>query len=345
MTNDRSLKSILLLAANPKSTTALRLQEEEREIKERLRLSGYGKVPVNSVVALRPRDIQQALLDFRPQVVHFSGHGANQQGLVFEDNIGNVKLIDSDALAQLFNLFSNRVECVVLNACYSATQAEAIAKHISYVVGMNTAIGDNAAIEFSVGFYAALGAGETFEFAYKMGCISIRLAGVQGTCEHLTPELLKRESQVLDSSFNLEDTQEQDDFSNYDNDKKINTRTKHFRSSFRVSPSMREIRVIGPRNSGKTTFLAALADWHDIGFRKPIKAVEPLNEETLDLRRNAAHILRDGRQFSPTYISFDNYYLPSYFLNIEITPNFWHNPLCWLRRQNIQFSILDFGQS
>ncbi|NEO98056.1 MAG: hypothetical protein F6K58_05035 [Symploca sp. SIO2E9] len=32
-----ALKSILLLAANPKGTTRLRLQEEEKKIKERLR--------------------------------------------------------------------------------------------------------------------------------------------------------------------------------------------------------------------------------------------------------------------------------------------------------------------
>jgi CHAT domain-containing protein len=154
-----------MLAANPKNTPSLRLQEEEREIKERLRLSGYGKVPINSAVAVRPRDIQQALLDFRPQVVHFSGHGTNQDGLVLENNLGEEKLIDSNALALLFELFSNHVECIVLNACYSTVQAESIARHINYVVGMNTAIGDIAAVEFSVGFYAALGAGETFELS------------------------------------------------------------------------------------------------------------------------------------------------------------------------------------
>jgi internalin A len=203
ISNDRLMKSILFLTANPKNTVNLRLQEEEREIKERLRLAGYGKVPINSVSAVRPRDIQQALLDFKPQVVHFSGHGANQQGLVFEDKLGKAKLINAEALAQLFELFANKVECVILNACYSATQAQAIARHIQYVVGMNDAIGDSAAIEFSVGFYAALGNGENFEFAYRMGCVAVRLEGIQ---EHLTPEFLKREFQTSNSRspFNVE---------------------------------------------------------------------------------------------------------------------------------------------
>jgi CHAT domain-containing protein len=140
MPENTALKSILLLAANPKGTVSLRLQEEEREIKECLRLAGYGKVPINSTGATRPRDIQQAMLDFRPQIVHFSGHGEGQDGLAFEDVTGQPKLIDSDALANLFKLFSERVECVVLNACYSEFQAEAIARHISYVIGMSQAL-------------------------------------------------------------------------------------------------------------------------------------------------------------------------------------------------------------
>jgi hypothetical protein len=191
--SDRTvLKSILLLAANPKGTASLRLQEEEREIKHRLRLAGYGKVPIASTGATRPRDIQQAMLDFKPQIVHFIGHGAGQDGLAFEDELGQLKLVDSEALAKLFKLFSDRVECVVLNACYSKFQAEAISQNINYVVGMNQSIGDRAAIEFAVGFYTALGGGESLEFAYELGCNAIQLEGIP---EYLTPVLFikKRE--------------------------------------------------------------------------------------------------------------------------------------------------------
>jgi pterin-4a-carbinolamine dehydratase len=187
MNTDTNLKSILLLSANPKRTKSLRLQEEEEEIKMRLRLAGYGKVPINSRGATKPRDIQQAMLDFKPQIVHFSGHGAGEDGLVFEDAAGEEKLVSSEALANLFELFFQRgVECVVLNACYAEFQARAIAQHIPYVIGMNQAIGDRAAIEFAVGFYTAVGAGETIEFAYKLGCNTIQLEGIAG---HFIPVL------------------------------------------------------------------------------------------------------------------------------------------------------------
>lgn len=200
MSDRTSMKSILLLAANPKGTKSLRLQEEEREIKERLRLAGYGKIPINSAGAVRPIDIQQAMLDFAPHIVHFSGHGAGQDGLVFEDAIGQEKLVDSEALAELFELFAEQVECVVLNACYSKFQAEAIAQHIDYVIGMSKEIGDNAAIKFSVGFYAALGAGRPVKFAYRLGCNAIRLE-LERSPEYLTP-IIWEKGQLIDTRQN-----------------------------------------------------------------------------------------------------------------------------------------------
>lgn len=185
------IKIVLLLAANPKGTASLRLQEEEREIKDRLRFAGYGKIPIHSTGATRTRDIQQAMLDFNPQVVHFCGHGTGTAGLVFEDINGQEKLVSSEALADTFRLFADRVECVIINACFSKDQAEAISQYIDYAIGMTQPIGDEAAIEFAIGFYTALGAGKSYEFAYEMGCNAIHLAGLP---ENLTPILFNKSS-------------------------------------------------------------------------------------------------------------------------------------------------------
>ena len=185
----KPMKTILLLAANPKNTDPLRLQEEERDIKERLRLNGYGTEPIKSAVAVRSRDLNQALLDFNPQIIHFSGHGGGEDGLAFEEIDGTFKLISGQALAGLFSLFNDCLECVVLNACYSEVQAQEIVQHIDYVIGMDREIGDKAAIEFAVGFYGAIGAGKDYERAFKMGCNAIHLAGIN---EHHTPKLLRK---------------------------------------------------------------------------------------------------------------------------------------------------------
>jgi uncharacterized protein YjbI with pentapeptide repeats len=185
-----TVKTILILASNPKNTSHLRLDQEVREIDAGLQRAKKRELfDLKQRWAVRSQEVYQALLDFKPQIVHFSGHGSGDDGLALEDENGNFKLVDTEAIANLFELFSDTIECVVLNACYSEVQASAIAKHIPYVIGMNQAIGDKAAIKFATGFYNALGAGESVEFAYKLGCNVIQLDGIP---EHLTPVLEKR---------------------------------------------------------------------------------------------------------------------------------------------------------
>jgi CHAT domain-containing protein len=190
-TNNSTVRTILILASNPKNTSALQLDREVREIDAGLQRAKKRELfDLKQRWAVRIQDVYQALLDFKPQFVHFSGHGAGDDGLVLEDETGNVHLVDTQALAELFKLFASDIECVVLNACYSEVQAKAIAQNIPYVIGMNQAIGDNAAIKFATGFYNALGAGESVEFAYKLGCSVIQLDGIS---ENLTPDLKKKQ--------------------------------------------------------------------------------------------------------------------------------------------------------
>jgi hypothetical protein len=182
--------SILLLTADPTNASRLRIGEELREIQERLQLAKLReKFKLAQRMSVRPTDMSQALLDIQPNIVHFSGHGTASGSLCFENRVGEIHPIMPDALAALFEQFTDQISCVLLNSCYSEIQADAISEHIDYVIGMNKAIGDNAAIAFAIGFYQALGAGRTIESAYKLGCVQIRLQGIP---EHLTPVLIQR---------------------------------------------------------------------------------------------------------------------------------------------------------
>lgn len=190
------MHNILILGANPQQTDPLRLDQEVRDIEEGLlRSKNRDGFKISQKWAVRPRDVRRAMLDVSPQIVHFSGHGTGEQGLVFEDEVGQPQLIRGEALASLFKLFSDQLECVVLNGCYSEHQANEICKHIDYVVGMQQSLGDKAAIEFAVGFYDALGAGRSVEFAYELGCSAIQLSGTVGE----NVPVLKRKVSSLES--------------------------------------------------------------------------------------------------------------------------------------------------
>jgi hypothetical protein len=180
----------VFLAAEPSDAAPLRIGQELRDIEDQLKLAAKrDRFWLTQRLSIRPADISRMLLELRPQIVHFSGHGMNDGALCLENELGDVQPVSPEALQDLFGIVADSVRCVILNACYSVVQAEAIGRHIDYVIGMSDAIGDQAAIAFAVGFYQALVAGHSIEIAYRAGCVQIRMRGI---AEHLVPVLKKR---------------------------------------------------------------------------------------------------------------------------------------------------------
>jgi hypothetical protein len=187
--SENSNHKILFLSSNPINATRLRSDKELSEIEAGLQMSkNRDSITLISQFAVTPAILQQTILDKNPTIIHFSGHGTNK-GIILEDQLGNHQLVTESSLENLFSLFSDTIKCVVLNSCYSKSQAEAISKHIPYVIGMNTAIPDKTSIAFSIGFYRALGAGKSIDFAYNFGVNNIQLEGMEGDN---TPVILKK---------------------------------------------------------------------------------------------------------------------------------------------------------
>lgn len=206
---------ILFLAANPDNTGKLRLDKEYREIQESIRMSeGRDRFALEQRFAVRNKDLRRAMLDIDPNIVHFSGHGFSAQdapeglrtlkfnrpdaaegpqpeglGIALEDDQGQAKLVSTEALSDFFSNFADHVQCVLLNACYSKTQAEAIVEHIPYVIGMSQAVPDLTAIEFATAFYDAIGAGKDIPKAFSIAKSSISMSGLSG--ENI-PRLLEK---------------------------------------------------------------------------------------------------------------------------------------------------------
>ena len=181
---------ILFLAANPRDTAPLRLGEEIRLIEERLRSADFrDRFELEQHHALRQTDLAQYLLRYRPHIVHFSGHGSTQGEIVLEDNQGSSRVVPAEALRTLFATLKDDIRCVVLNACWSESQARAIAQEIDCVVGMSRAVGDADAIHFGGGFYRGLAYGRDVQTAFNLGTNEIDLSGLPGSA---TPQLLTR---------------------------------------------------------------------------------------------------------------------------------------------------------
>jgi len=181
---------VLFLAANPIKKNILNLDEEIRAITEKIRMSDHrDSLDLISAWAVRPDDLLQTLNQHKPHVVHFSGHGTSDGEIILQDNNRNPQPVSAATLQKLFSTLKDNIRLVVLNACYSKIQAEAITQVIDCAIGMNAPIGDDAAIVFAGALYGAIGFGRSIDQAFEQGKVAVSLHNLKGD---ETPQLIPR---------------------------------------------------------------------------------------------------------------------------------------------------------
>jgi hypothetical protein len=178
--------SILAVFASPQGSDPLRLGAEDRVIRECLNLSRFrNNISLEVLHAATIHDVRRALLGGDYRIIQFSGHGTGQE-LVLENALGEPQLVPQEALAECLSAYSPPIECVILNACYTGVQVKLISLGVPFTIGINGAISDAAATEFTRGFYDAIGAGKDIEFAFQEGCRCVKLMGL---CSGFEPVL------------------------------------------------------------------------------------------------------------------------------------------------------------
>ena len=109
------------------------------------------------------------------------------------------KLVTKEAMAQTIMTLSDKVRLIFFNACFSAIQAENIVKYVDIAIGMNTSIGDEAALVFASQFYSSIGFGKSIEVSFNQAKAALMLEGIP---EETTPELFVRDG-LQANSINL----------------------------------------------------------------------------------------------------------------------------------------------
>jgi uncharacterized delta-60 repeat protein len=217
---------VLLFAANPRGTAPLDLPREFREIDEEVQRGAFrSAVELILVPGTRPVDLLRKLNENQPQVVHFSSHGSpdeimlesgeddaeasGRHGPIMrsaeERDVKKIRpdMVETEGLdhgqgqgvskSALVNVLRScnegNLRLVVLNACNTRPQAEALTEVVDCVVSMNRTITDRAAIMFAASFYGALAHGRSVLNAFDQGVARLCAEGI---AEADTPELLVR---------------------------------------------------------------------------------------------------------------------------------------------------------
>ena len=165
---------ILVVSADPRDATRLRVAEERRELDGALRATRFRDLfTIRDIPSCRIRDIARALDEHSPEILLFTGHGSSR-GLCFEDDSGRLNIVEKSSLARLLK-DQDGLNLVILNSCYSQDQAQCIADAVGHVIGMEGMITDTDAIDFSREFFIALGYGRTFEESFRRAVAAVGL--------------------------------------------------------------------------------------------------------------------------------------------------------------------------
>ncbi|MDZ4055446.1 MAG: CHAT domain-containing protein [Polynucleobacter sp.] len=166
-------KTVCMLMAAPRDEKPLRLDEEVRDALQRLKLVEERRVDIElrSEWAVKLSEMTDHLLNAKPQIVHFSGHGG--AGAIFlENEAGEAVPLSADGLAGIIDAVGN-IECVILNACNSADLGAATKQYVKIVIGCDDTIADDAAITFTRSFYRSLAHGRDYRQSFKLAVADV----------------------------------------------------------------------------------------------------------------------------------------------------------------------------
>jgi hypothetical protein len=186
----RKRLNVLYLTANPDDTNVLRVDKEVKRVQEEIRGSKFRD---NIEVQYRPAadfdSLFHGLNDFRPGIVHFSGHG-HEDGIAFDHGDitkSQAKIVTFDLLGKALAATDNPPEVIVLSACKSAGAKKAFFPPAKAMIVMRESVSDSAAATFATKFYAAIAGGQPVSAAFEQGRVAVEFASID---EGNTPELV-----------------------------------------------------------------------------------------------------------------------------------------------------------
>ncbi len=204
--DDEPTTRLLLLAANPEQSP-IHLDREARGIRNAIESATHREdFSYETRFAVRVDDLPRILLKTKPDIVHFAGHGVGAGGLEFANSHNEIARVSGAALKRLFEVINDDaahgvgrpVRLVMLNACLSQVQAEAIVGAVDCVIGMSHEVRSEVATQFAATFYASLAEGRSVRSAFNWAGVDNEMLKLG---QNRVPQLLERTPELARELF------------------------------------------------------------------------------------------------------------------------------------------------
>ena len=186
---------ILLLLSEPTDLGRAGLTQELGLIQEIIDTAAVNvSLTVNAAVS--PTTVLPAVLDVRPHLVHFAGHGAVSGELAAQDSSGRAAAIHVTAITRLLTDMES-VHTLLLGACHVGAVVGDATRRFT-VIGCEGPVPGAAARAFSRGFYNALvRGGRGPEEWFNYGSHQVELEGGDASVFRLWPPAASRDNPAL----------------------------------------------------------------------------------------------------------------------------------------------------
>lgn len=176
---------VLFTACAPQDQDSLDYEREESVMIRAIAETG-GSIELHSCDMGSFDELGERVNQFRPQVVHMSGHGVVSEDscgyFAFEDNRGHTDLRSSEDIAR--TLFSgSSVQCVFISGCQTglapwqdATKGvcQGLVEHgIPLAIGWAASVPDVIATKFAASFYRTVACGQSIDRALTLARLAI----------------------------------------------------------------------------------------------------------------------------------------------------------------------------
>ncbi|MFD9422983.1 MULTISPECIES: hypothetical protein [unclassified Streptomyces] len=170
---------VLLLGAA--SDGDLRVGREQQRIRAAVQSATHRDlIELDAHPAATADVFLDAMPRFRPHVVHFSGHSA--QDLIFfekdEDHFHEEVKVSAGAFARAIAAVDDKPLLVLLNSCHSAAQTATLIDTVPFAIGMSDSIDDVDAITYAARFYAAIAEGQSIQGAHRLSQAAVEMNGL-----------------------------------------------------------------------------------------------------------------------------------------------------------------------
>lgn len=168
----------LLYVSTDARAGGLALDEDLRAVAQSLMVAQYGSaIELIPLPAARPADLVDAVMRYRPALLHLSGRGTPKDGLLFRADDGGEVPVDADGLAKVLAA-SPGLRLVTVTACWTRSLAVRLAEAVGCAIGIDGVIDDSASTGLSGTLYRAIANGYPVGGAHATATGALEMYGV-----------------------------------------------------------------------------------------------------------------------------------------------------------------------